>query len=99
MDAGRQLTWQYGQKNRDKQVEQEDVCQADPNSQPAPPIVGGLRQLMQDAIPQSLCIGWEYALCVGVPLVSLPVICNTTRQRKSAQQQETAVIQSAWSGG
>ncbi len=71
----------------DEQVEQEDVCQADPDSQPAPPIVCGLRQLMQDAIAQSLCVGWEYALCVGVPLVSLPVICNISRHSQTASSR------------
>ena len=32
---------------------------------------------MQYAIPKGLRIGWEWALCVGVQLVPLPVVCNT----------------------
>ena len=50
---GQRLTRQDGEQNDDDDVEQENVGDADADGQPAPPVVGGLAQGLQDAIPQA----------------------------------------------
>lgn len=67
---GRRLTWQNGEQYDNDDVEDQNVCQAHPNGQPTPPVVGGHANAVQDAVPQSLASG-----PIGVQFV-LPVICT-----------------------
>lgn len=63
-------TWQDSEKDDDDAIEKEDVGNADPNSQPAPPVVNRQVNGAHDAITQSLACP-----SVWVQLV-LPVTCR-----------------------
>ena len=80
-------TWQDGEKDDNDDIEDQDVGEAHPNCHPAPPVVSGHANGMQDAIPQGL------PCCIGIQLV-LPVTCTHTLTSSSifhsaTRQQES----------
>lgn len=77
-------TWQHSKKDNDNGVEKQDVGNADPNGQPAPPVIHRQVNGAHDAITQSLSCA-----SIRVQLV-LPMTC--TQAMTSLSSDLTSVV-------